>query len=142
MRHSVDVGVCRFCSSPTKFVKRIYGSAPGTDGYLFECTNKDCPKPGFMDFMDIRDTEDGKHPLQPLFLGDEHGNPTNDEIKEFLKELEPEASDSLGDLGCNMIQNALDAISEKFDLTDLEVEELSTRLGVGITFELEPKDED
>ncbi|MBD3408193.1 MAG: hypothetical protein GF411_18875 [Candidatus Lokiarchaeota archaeon] len=67
----------------------------------------------------------------------EEGGSRDDEIRSILKELESGASDSLGDLGSHMIENAIDEISERLDLSEEEAFDLMNRIGVGITFELE-----
>jgi len=56
-------------------------------------------------------------------------------IKQRLKELETEMD--LGDLGCQMIENAVADLFDKGYLHEEETERLMGMLGVGVTFELD-----
>jgi len=56
-------------------------------------------------------------------------------MREYLKTIEKDID--LGEFGCNAIENAIDSLTEKFDLTDEEVERLSGMIGVGVTFEID-----
>jgi hypothetical protein len=62
---------------------------------------------------------------------------TDQLIRKLLVKIESDASDLLGDVGCSLIDFARDRIESEFSLSKSELEKVSSRLAVGVVFELE-----
>ena len=62
---------------------------------------------------------------------------TDQLIRKLLVKIESDASDLLDDVGCGLIDFAVSRIESEFGLSEGELEKVSSRLAVGVVFELE-----